>query len=346
MTQGRTFAFVMDPIASIDIRGDTTFVLMLEAQRRGHRLLYLEPSDLGVDARGPIARVRPVTMRRELGRHAELGEAQEVALDEAADVVFQRKDPPVDADYVTATQILSLCRRALVLNRPEGILVANEKLYALRFADLMPPTRVTRSIAELRAFLDELGGEMIVKPLDGRGGEGIFHVTSQDRNLISILEQSTRFGTRPVMGQQYLSAVREGDKRILLVDGEPIGALLRVPPAHETRANLHVGGRAAKTSLDERDREIVARLAPSLVRDGLFFVGIDVIGGRLTEVNVTSPTGVQEIDAIEGRNLEADVIDAVERRLEAWQAAGSDGGAAGSDGGAGPGRPEIRNFRR
>jgi glutathione synthase len=315
MSSGLTFAFVMDPISSIDIRGDTTFVLMLEAQRRGHRLLYLEQRDLGVGARGVVAVVRPITLRREQGRHFELGEAGVVALDEAADVVFQRKDPPVDADYVTATQILSLCRRALVLNRPEGILAANEKLYALHFADLMPPTRVTRSMSELRAFLEELGGEMIVKPLDGRGGEGIFHVSSKDRNLISILEQSTRFGTRAVMGQQYLPSVREGDKRILLVDGEPIGAVLRVPAAHEHRANLHVGGRAAKAALDANDRAIVERVSPWLRRDGLFFVGLDVIGGRLTEVNVTSPTGVQEINAIEGRALEAEVIDAVERRL-------------------------------
>lgn len=323
MSSGLTCAFVMDPISSIDIRGDTTFVLMLEAQRRGHRVLYVEPRDLGVDARGVVAMVRPVTLRREQGRHAELGEAQRVELDAAADVVFQRKDPPVDADYVTATQILSLCRRALVLNRPAGILAANEKLYALHFADLMPPTRVTRSMAELRAFLDELGGEMIVKPLDGRGGEGIFHVSARDRNLVSILEQSTRFGTRAVMGQQYLPAVREGDKRILLVDGEPLGAVLRVPAAHEHRANLHVGGRAAKTALDESDRAIVERLAPWLRRDGLFFVGLDVIGGRLTEVNVTSPTGVQEINAIEGRALEVEVIDAVERQLTRHRSEGA-----------------------
>jgi len=328
MSSGLTFAFVMDPISSIDIRCDTTFVLMLESQRRGHRLLYLEQPDLGVDAaRGPVARVRPVTLRREAGRHADLGEPQLVALDDVADVVFQRKDPPVDADYITATQILSLCRKAMVLNRPEGILAANEKLYAMHFADLMPRTRVTRSIVELRALLEELGGEMIVKPLDGRGGEGIFHVSARDRNLVSILEQSTRFGTRPVMGQEYLPSVRQGDKRILLVDGEPIGALLRVPSEHEHRANLHVGGRAAKTSLDENDRAIVERVGPSLRRDGLFFVGLDVIGGRLTEVNVTSPTGVQEIDAIEGRSLESDVIDAVERRLEARAAAPSDGEA-------------------
>jgi glutathione synthase len=328
MPSGLTFAFVMDPIGSIDIRVDTTFVLMLESQRRGHRVLYVEPSDLGVGERGLTARVRQLTLRREIGRHYELGAPETVALDDVADVVFQRKDPPVDADYVVTTQMLTLCKRALVLNRPEGILAANEKLYALRFPELMPVTRVTRSIPELRSFLDELGGEMIVKPLDGRGGEGIFHVAKGDRNLVSILEQSTRFGTRPVMGQQYLPKVREGDKRILLVDGEPIGALLRVPPAHEHRANLHVGGRAAKTFLDADDRKIVEALTPSLRRDGLFFVGIDVIGGRLTEVNVTSPTGVQEIDALENASLEALVIDAVERRV-----------AARSDG-------ETRNFRR
>src|SRR5262245_9995184 len=260
MASGHTFAFVMDPIGSIDIRGDTTFVLMLEAQRRGHRVLYIDPRDLGVDARGAVARACTLTLRREQGRHFELGEPELVALDEAADVVFQRKDPPVDADYTVATQILSLCKRALVLNRPEGILAANEKLYALRFPELMPVTRVTRSIPELRDFLDELGGEMIVKPLDGRGGEGIFHLAKGDRNLVSILEQSTRFGTRPVMGQQYLPKVREGDKRILLVDGEPIGALLRVPSEHEHRANLHVGGRAAKTFLDADDRRIIETL--------------------------------------------------------------------------------------
>jgi glutathione synthase len=331
MTSGLTFAFVMDPIGSIDIRGDTTFVLMLESQRRGHRVLYIEPRDLGVDTRGAIARACPLTLRREIGSHFELGEPEVVALDEAADVVFQRKDPPVDADYVVATQILSLCTRALVLNRPAGILAANEKLYAMRFPELMPVTRVTRSISELRSFLEELGGEMIVKPLDGRGGEGIFHVARGDRNLVSILEQSTRFGTRAVIGQQYLSAVRSGDKRILLVEGEPIGALLRVPSEHEHRANLHVGGKAVKTELDAEDRRIVERLAPSLRSDGLFFVGIDVIGGKLTEVNVTSPTGVQEIDALESLSLEALVIDAVERRL----AAVSDGDRASA---AAPGR--------
>lgn len=308
-------AFVMDPIAAIDITKDTTFVLMLEAQRRGHRLLYLEPQDLIVDDGRAAARVRPLTLRREAGNHFSFGEARTIALDDAADVVFQRKDPPVDADYVTATQILTLCRRAVVLNRPQGILAANEKLYALHFPELMAETRVTRSIPELVDFLSKLGGEMIVKPLSGKGGEGIFHLRHDDRNLFSILEQSTRFGTAWVMAQRYLPEVRKGDKRILLLEGDPIGALLRVPAAGETRANLHVGGRAVKTALDADDRRIVETLRPALRRDGLFFVGIDVIGGRLTEVNVTSPTGVQEIDALEGTTLESHVIDRVESLL-------------------------------
>jgi len=221
---------------------------------------------------------------------------------------------------VAATQILTLCQRAVVLNRPESILFANEKLYALHFRDLMPETLVTRRIDELREFLEKLGGEMIVKPLDGKGGEGIFHARSDDRNLLSILEQSTQFETRVTMAQRYLPEVRNGDKRILLVDGEPIGAVLRVPSEGETRANLHVGGRAARAVLDDEDRKIVERIAPALRRDGLFFVGIDVIGGYLTEINVTSPTGIQEANALDGVRLEARVLDGVERLLDAKDA--------------------------
>jgi glutathione synthase len=314
-TSGQTFVFVMDPIESIDIRTDTTFVLMLEAQRRGHRVLYADPADLAIDAGTPVVRAQPVTLRREPGRHADVGAARSLALDEEADVVLQRTDPPVDAAYVTATQILTLCQRALVLNRPAGILAANEKLYALHFPDLMPPTRVTRSIPQLVDFMAKLGGEMIVKPLDGCGGEGVFHVRTDDPNLNSILEQSTRFGTLRVMAQQYLPDVRRGDKRILILDGEPIGAVLRVPAEREFRANFHVGGTAARADLDEDDRRITERIAPALRRDGLFFVGIDVIGGRLTEVNVTSPTGVQEINSLEGRRLEVAILDGIERKL-------------------------------
>jgi glutathione synthase len=310
-----SLAFVMDPLESIDIEADTTFVLMLEAQQRGHEVLFLAPSDIGVAGGLAVAQVTPVTLRREQGNHFDRGETRTVVLEDEIDVVLQRKDPPVDADYVTVTQILSLCRRALVLNRPEAILSANEKLFALHFADLMPATRVTSSIAELLEFMAKLGGEMIVKPLDGRGGEGIFHLRQEDRNLRSILEQSTRFETVRIMAQRYLPDVRKGDKRILLLDGRPIGAVLRVPADDETRANLHVGGSAAASELDESDRQIVERLSSTLRREGLFFVGIDVIGGRLTEVNVTSPTGVQEINALEKRCLEAEIIDAVEKKV-------------------------------
>ena len=317
----RTFLFVMDPIGGIDIDADTTFVLMLEAQSRGHRVLYADPGDLGVEDGRPVARVRAVTLRREAGRHADLGPVRSLVLDDDVDLVWQRKDPPVDDEYVTATQILGLCRRARVVNRPAGILAANEKLYACAFPDLMVETLVTREIPRLVDFMAKLGGEMIVKPLGGKGGEGIFHVGNDDRNLFSILEQSTAFETRRVMAQRYLPEVRKGDKRILLVDGEPIGAVLRVPAAKETRSNLHVGGQPARTHLDDDDRRIVARLAPSLRRDGLFFVGIDVIGGRLTEVNVTSPTGVQEVNRLEDTRLEARIVDGAERLLDGGEAA-------------------------
>jgi glutathione synthase len=302
----------MDPDA------DTTFALMLEAQARGHRVLYVEPGDLGIDHHRVRARVTPITVRRVRGDCFELGVPRMAHLDDEVDVAFQRKDPPVDAEYVVATQILSLCRRTLVLNRPEGILAANEKLYALHFSELMAETLVTRHISELREFMEKLGGEMVVKPLDGRGGEGVFHVSTRDRNQGSILEQSTRFGTRRVMAQRFLAEVARGDKRILLLEGEPLGALLRVPSERELRANLHVGGRAERAGLGPEDRRIVERLAPRLRADGLFFVGIDVIGGLLTEVNVTSPTGIQEMGRLDGTRYEPRVLE----RVEALAAAG------------------------
>jgi len=311
----RTLAFVMDPLEKIDFDGDTTLVMMLEAQRRGHEVLYVDPADLVASNRGVFAHAHPAEVRLERGRHFDLGPVRTVSLDEEVDLVFQRVDPPVDAAYTTATQILTLCRRAVVLNRPETLLAANEKLYTLQFPELMTETLVSRRIPELLGFMDELGGEMIVKPLDGKGGEGVFHLRRDDRNLSSILEQSTRFGALRVMAQRYLPAVRQGDKRILLVEGEPIGAVLRVPTESEVRSNLHVGGRPHRIDLDERDRKIIEAIAPSLRRDGLFFVGLDVIGGFLTEVNVTSPTGVREIDALEGRCLEAEILDAAEARL-------------------------------
>jgi len=317
MTQrARSMGFVMDPLESIDVEADTTFVMMLEAQQRGHRVFFIDPSDLGVDTGHAVATVFPVTLQREQGRHAETGSPRVVVLDDEFDVIFQRKDPPVDSDYITATQILALCSRCRVLNRPQSVLAANEKLYTLHFPDLMAETTVARKIPQLLDFMEKMGGEMILKPLDGKGGEGIFLLRRDDRNLNSILEQSTAFGTRWVMAQRYLPDVRRGDKRILLLDGNAIGAVLRIPPEHEVRSNLHVGGRPERAELDDADRRIIDTLRPALRRDGFFFVGIDVIGGFLTEVNVTSPTGVQEINRIENRRVEADILDGVEALLD------------------------------
>ena len=308
-----TLAFVMDPVESEPLAGSTTIVMMREAQQRGHRVLYVDPADLGVADGQVHARATPIELQLDDPNPIRRGKPRIHVFDQEIDVAFQRKDPPVDRDFIVATQILDICRRTIVLNRPSSVIAYNEKLLALQFADLMPVTRVTRSVPELLEFMSQRGGEMIIKPLDGKGGEGVFHVTTDDRNLNSILEQSTLFGTRALMAQQYLPAIREGDKRILLLEGEPIGAVLRVPAANESRANLHVGGTAATSPLDDADRKIIARVGPFLKEHGLFFVGIDVIGGLLTEINVTSPTGVQEINALDGAHLEAVVMDAVER---------------------------------
>ena len=230
-------AFVMDPIEAISIDEDTTFVLMLEAQRRGHRIFYVDPASIGVRLGEPEAVVTEVTLRREAGNHCALGASRRVLLDAEIDVAFQRVDPPVDAPYILATQMLALCRRTRVLNRPESILAYNEKLFALHFREWMTETTVTRSIPELRDFLAQMGGEMIVKPLDGRGGEGVFHARAGDPNLESIFEQATAFGRRWTMAQRYLPAVRRGDKRIL-----PTGHRHRPGVAGGAGANLLVGG--------------------------------------------------------------------------------------------------------
>jgi glutathione synthase len=304
----------MDPPQTIDVSADTTFALMLEAQNRGHRILYIDPADLAIWDKRARALVRLITLRRDPARPVDLGKPEWVFLDDAVDVAFQRVDPPVDAEYIYATQILTLCERTQVYNRPEAILSSNEKLYTLHFPELMPDTIVSRDATQILEFMDKMGGEAVVKPLDGRGGEGIFHVHLKDRNLNSILEQSTRFGSRRTMAQRFLPEVRDGDKRILLLEGELLGAVLRVPAESEIRANLHVGGRAARGEIDARDREIIERIGPRLREDGFFFVGIDVIGGFLTEVNVTSPTGIQEMGRLDGQHYEATVIDRVESR--------------------------------
>jgi len=307
---------VMDPVEKINIDKDTTFVLMLEAQRRGHEVYFLEPDDLFVRGGTPCGRYRRLTLARATP-HYELGEYRTGPLDRF-DSVWMRKDPPFDLKYFFATHLLSLIdpRKCFVMNDPRGLREANEKLYALRFPEQIPQTLVSSDRALLKAFLRELGGEMIIKPLDGCGGSGVFYLNEQDRNTNSILEAATDNGRRLIMGQRYLPEIRQGDKRIILLNGEPLGAVLRVPLEHETRGNIHAGGQCVKAEISDRDREICAALAPLLRADGLYFVGLDVIGNFLTEVNVTSPTGIQEINALDHVQLERNVVDFVEQRVE------------------------------
>jgi glutathione synthase len=315
------FAFVMDPIERILPDKDTTFVFMLESGARGHEVYYLGVDDMWLDRAVPHARVQRAAVHRptaEQATHHQLFDERETRLD-WFDVVFMRKDPPFDMAFFFATHLLSLIdpTRTLVVNDPRGLRDANEKLYALNFPDVIPPSLVTSNMPRLKRFLGELGGEMIVKPLDGAGGAGVFHLHQGDRNLNAILESATDYGRRPIMAQRYLPEIRKGDKRVVVLDGEPLGAVLRVPRDDETRGNIHVGGSTEKTPVTDRDRAICARLAPRLRADGLWFVGLDVIGDWLTEINVTSPTGIQEIDALDGVVLEAQVIDFVEQRITA-----------------------------
>jgi glutathione synthase len=319
------FAFIMDPIERVLVDKDTTFVFMLESAARGHEIYYLQASDLYLHRTVPHTVARRVDVRRPTASgelHYRLYEERTEALT-WFDAVFMRKDPPFDMAFYYATQILELIERrhTLVLNEPRGLRDANEKLYALHFPSVIPPSLVSSDMARLKSFLDELGGEMIVKPLDGAGGAGVFHLRRDDRNLNAILESSTDNGRRLIMAQRYLPEIRRGDKRIIVLDGEPLGAVWRIPREDEHRGNIHVGGNVAKAAISDRDREICAVLAPRLRRDGLYFVGLDVIGDWLTEVNVTSPTGVQEIDGFDGVKLEANVIDFVESRIRALGAA-------------------------
>ncbi|HEY6419897.1 MAG TPA: glutathione synthase [Candidatus Binataceae bacterium] len=310
------FAFIMDLIENVLVDKDTTFTFMLDAVQRGHQVYYLGIRDLFARANQTFARARRIEVARANPHYRFLGENAEFPL-EAFDTVFMRKDPPADAAYLYATMLLSLAdtRRTFVLNNPAGLREANEKLYALNFPGAIPPTMVTYEIARLRQFMTEQGGEMIVKPLDGHGGEGVFLVTAGDRNLGAILETVTQFETRPIMAQRYIPEIRNGDKRLIVLNGEPLGCTLRVPRADEHRGNIHVGGTCVKAPVSARDREICRMLQPRLERDGLYFVGLDIIGDYLTEVNVTSPTGVQEIDRLDGVSLEAKVIDFVESRV-------------------------------
>lgn len=310
---------VMDPLARINIAGDTTFAIMLEAQSRGHEVWFCEPPHLGLEHERPVAGAWPVTVRRVPGDHYLLGPQATVPLD-SFDVVLMRKDPPFDLDYYFATLILERARGStLLVNDPRGLREANEKLAVLNFPKLTPPMIATRESARLRAFLAEQGGEMVIKPLDASGGFGVFHVRQGDPNTGSILEQATNLGRRWTIAQKYLPDVRKGDKRILLVDGEPLCAVLRVPAPDDARGNLHVGARPMPTELDDRDRAIIDALGPHLREHGFFLVGLDVIGGWLTEINVTSPTGILEANTLYNARYETRLVEKLEDRAKAFK---------------------------
>ncbi|MQX36259.1 glutathione synthase [Roseospira navarrensis] len=307
-------AIQMDPITHIDITADSTFVLALEAQARGHTLWHYGPRDLSFRDGKVLARARPMEVRRLAGDHFTLGDSAVLDL-ATVDVVLMRQDPPFDMAYITATHILDhIHPRTLVVNNPTEVRNAPEKLFVCRWPDLMPPTLVSGGLAEIKAFR-EVHKDIIVKPLFGNGGAGVFHLKPGDENLGALVEMFGSISREPLMVQRYLPEIRQGDKRIILVDGEPMGAINRIPADGEARSNMHVGGRPVATDLTARDREICAAIGPDLRDRGLIFVGIDVIGDHLTEINVTSPTGLQEVARLGGPRLEVALWDAIERRV-------------------------------
>ena len=306
-------AVQMDPIEKIDIGGDSTFALALEAQRRGHAMLYYGPRDLSFRDGKVTAHVRPLNVRAVKGDHFALGDGFVYDLS-AADVVLMRQDPPFDMAYITATHILERIHpRTLVVNNPAEVRNAPEKLFVTEFAELIPPTLITSDLREIRAFRDEFK-DIILKPLYGNGGAGVFRVKSDDENFGALMEMFTQFYREPVIVQRYLSDVRKGDKRIIRVDGEFAGAINRVPASGEARSNMHVGGRPEATDLTAREKAICAAIGPALKKRGLIFTGIDVIGDYMTEINVTSPTGIHEVKRFGGADIAALVWDAIERK--------------------------------
>jgi len=307
---------VMDPIGSIKPAKDSTFAMLLEAQRRGHRLHYVLPGGLSVAATRAVASVAPLQVRDARDQWFDLGPTSRMAFG-PGQVVLMRKDPPVDADYLHDTQLLGMARQqgALVVNDPQGLRDLNEKLAALLFPQCCPPTLVSREAVALKAFVTE-HGDAVLKPLDGMGGRSIFRARAGEANLNVILETLTDGGRHLAMAQRYLPEIVDGDKRILLIDGEPVDyCLARIPQGDEFRGNLAAGGRGEGRPLTERDRWIAAQVGPEMKRRGMVFVGLDVIGDYLTEVNVTSPTCVRELDAEFGLNIAGMLFDRIEARL-------------------------------
>ena len=317
MTRSLRVAVQMDPIETINIDGDSTFALMLEAQARGHALWHYHVRDLALRGGRVTAWARPIEVRRVKGDHFTLGAEVELDLGSQADVVLMRQDPPFDMGYITATHILEhIHPKTLVVNDPAEVRNAPEKLFVTHFPELMPVTLVTADRRRIAAFREE-HGDIIIKPLFGNGGAGVFHLRPNDPNMNSLVEMFTERSREPLVIQKYVPAVREGDKRIILVDGIAMGAINRVPAEGEARSNMHVGGRPEPTTLTDREKEICAAIGPELQKRGMIFVGIDVIGGDLTEINVTSPTGAQQLKRFTG----VDATDLMWQRVEALRAA-------------------------
>jgi glutathione synthase len=303
----------MDPIERINVRGDSTLALLLEAEARGHRLSYYTPDKLAMTANGVFAAVRPLTVRDQVGDHFTLGEAQRTALS-SFDVVLMRQDPPFDLNYITATHLLERIHpKTLVVNDPAAVRNAPEKIFVTEFPQLMPPTLITRDLTEIKAFRAE-HGDIVMKPLYGHGGGAVFRLTQDDLNFGSLYDLFAATFREPWVIQKFLPAVRDGDKRIILVDGEYAGAVNRVPADDDLRSNMVRGGAPKETDLTPREREICRTIGPALRERGLIFVGIDVIGGLLTEINVTSPTGIRAIKNFGGPDGAAMIWDRIEAK--------------------------------
>jgi glutathione synthase len=312
-----TVAVQMDPLEKIGIAGDSTFALMLKAQERGHRLFHYLAEDLGYEDGQVRAKARRVSVQRVEGNHFSAGEPQSLDLATEVDVVLMRQDPPFDIGYITATYLLErIADNTLVVNDPRAVRDAPEKLFVLDFAHFMPPTLITRSLAELKAFHAK-HGEVVLKPLHGNAGAAVFRIGRDGANLAALAELFGHVWREPYIAQAFLPAVTEGDKRIVLVDGKVAGAINRKPGAGEIRSNLAAGGTALATELTDRELEICKAIGPELKSRGLLFVGIDVIGGMLTEINVTSPTGIVAIDRFNGTDTPALIWDAIEAKVAA-----------------------------
>ncbi len=308
------FLFVMDPAETMTADKDTTFAFIRGAMARGHECLHCLSREVSNEGRDVFARARAVTVG-ELSPHVTLGADERVEL-ARVDAVFVRKDPPFDAAYLYLTQQLDLVTdRVFVMNSPRGVRDANEKLFTFQFLEFMPRSLVSADRAQIIEFVSAVGGTAVLKPLDGAGGSGVVVLSVGDRNVRSLVDIMTAEGRRLAMVQEYQPAIRQGDKRVLLLDGEPLGAILRVPREDDVRANIHAGGQVVPCDLSERERELVRSVGPKLREYGLWFVGLDLIGEKLIEVNVTSPTGIQELGRHQGKRPEEDVIAWVERRV-------------------------------